>query len=142
MIIGNTHDETRILIGGSHPEAFTLSWEELAQQLAAQMRADIAPETRRCRVSPAVSAALAERCVLRGDDRRVARGAPAIVEAELRAAQGSPAFVYQLDWKSPRDGGKWGAPHTLDIPLVFDNLDKRGLHHRHGPRARTAWRTR
>ena len=46
-----------------------------------------------------------------------------MIEAEARAAQGAPAFVYQLDWKSPKDGGRWGAPHTLDIPLVFGTLD-------------------
>jgi para-nitrobenzyl esterase len=50
----------------------------------------------------------------------------AIVEAELRAQQGSPVYAYQLDWKSPKDGGKWGAPHTLDIPLVFGTLDQQG----------------
>src|SRR6185437_13307160 len=44
MIIGNTHDETRNLIGESHPEAFELSWEQLPQQLAKHMRADIVPE--------------------------------------------------------------------------------------------------
>jgi para-nitrobenzyl esterase len=26
-----------------------------------------------------------------------------------------------LNWQTPVDGGKWKAPHTLDIPLVFDN---------------------
>jgi para-nitrobenzyl esterase len=50
----------------------------------------------------------------------------AIVEAELRARQGSPVFAYQLDWRSPKDGGIWGAPHTLDIPLVFGTLDAPG----------------
>ena len=50
----------------------------------------------------------------------------ALIEVELRAAQGAPAYAYELDWKSPLDGGKWGAPHTLDIPLVFDNIDKQG----------------
>jgi para-nitrobenzyl esterase len=29
--------------------------------------------------------------------------------------------VYQLDWGSPVDGGKWGAHHGLDVPLIFDN---------------------
>jgi para-nitrobenzyl esterase len=46
----------------------------------------------------------------------------AVVEAELRARQGSPAFAYQLDWGSPLEGGKWGACHTLDIPLMFGTL--------------------
>ena len=42
----------------------------------------------------------------------------AIIEAEERAKAGTPAFAYQLDWVSPKDGGKFGAPHTADIPLV------------------------
>ena len=50
----------------------------------------------------------------------------AIVEAELRAPQGSPAYAYQLDWGSPEDGGKWGAFHTLDIPLMFGTLTAPG----------------
>jgi para-nitrobenzyl esterase len=50
----------------------------------------------------------------------------AVVEAELRAQQGSPAFAYQLDWGSPADGGKWGAFHTLDIPLMFGTLTASG----------------
>jgi para-nitrobenzyl esterase len=125
MIIGNTHDETRNLIGGSRPEAFALSWERLPQELTGSMRVDVAPEIvvaeyRRLypQASPSdvfFSATTASRS-----------WRAAIVEAELRAAQGSPAYVYQLDWKSPRDGGKWGAPHGLDIPLVFDNTDKEG----------------
>ena len=27
---------------------------------------------------------------------------------------------------SPRDGGRFGAPHASDIQLVFDNIDKPG----------------
>ncbi|HQT79309.1 MAG TPA: carboxylesterase family protein, partial [Rhodopila sp.] len=27
-----------------------------------------------------------------------------------------------LDWRTPVDGGKWGSPHSLDVPLVFDNV--------------------
>ena len=54
------------------------------------------------------------------------RSRAAIVEAELRARQGAPAWAYQLDWGSPMDGGKWRAPHTLDIPLVFGTLDAPG----------------
>jgi para-nitrobenzyl esterase len=50
----------------------------------------------------------------------------ALIEAELRAAQGSPAWVYQLDFPSPLEGGRWGAPHTHDIPLVFGTLGAEG----------------
>ena len=50
----------------------------------------------------------------------------AVIEAEERAKADSPAYAYQLDWASPRDGGKFGAPHASDIQLVFDNIDKPG----------------
>jgi para-nitrobenzyl esterase len=46
-----------------------------------------------------------------------------IIEAERRAAQGgAPTWVYQIEWRTPVDGGKWKAPHARDIPLVFDNV--------------------
>ena len=44
-----------------------------------------------------------------------------VIEAEARARQGAPTFVYQLDYSSRRDGGRYGAYHMLDIPLVFTN---------------------
>ena len=125
MIIGNTHDETRTLIGRSEPRMFELRWEQLPAELTRHMRVDIAPElvVREYRrwyptYSPsdvffaATTAARSWRA--------------AIVEAELRARQGAPVFAYQLDWPSPLEGGKYGAPHTHDIPLVFDNIAAEG----------------
>jgi para-nitrobenzyl esterase len=125
MMIGNTHDETRSLIGRSDHEAWNLTWDTLPQRLEAELRVDISPalvvQTYRNlypRYSPTdvfFSATTAGRS-----------WRAAIIEAELRAAQGSPAFVYQLDWGSPQDGGKWGAFHTLDIPLMFGTLTAPG----------------
>ena len=121
MMIGNTHDETRSLIGRGDPASWTLTWEDLPQRLEAELRCDISGalvvQTYRelyPRYSPSdvfFSATTAGRS-----------WRAAVIEAELRAAQGSPAYVYQLDWGSPRDGGKWGAFHTLDIPLMFGTL--------------------
>lgn len=50
----------------------------------------------------------------------------AIIEAEARASAGAPAFAYQLDWATPKDGGRFGAPHASDIQFVFDNIAKPG----------------
>jgi para-nitrobenzyl esterase len=125
MIIGNTHDETRSLIGNGDPTAFTLKWEDLPARLADNLRVDISPElvvTEYRRLYPRYSPS--DVFFAATTAGRSWRGA--IVEAELRAQQGSPVFAYQLDWASPQDGGKWGAPHTLDIPLVFSNIDKKG----------------
>jgi para-nitrobenzyl esterase len=125
MIIGNTHDETRLLIGGSDPGTFSLAWEQLPAKLAAHMRVDIIPETVVAayrQMYPQYSPS--DVFFAATTAARSWRGA--IIEVESRAAQGAPAYAYELDWKSPLDGGKWGAPHTLDIPLVFDNIDKQG----------------
>ena len=121
LIIGNTHDETRNLIGGSDPGAFHLGWEQLPGALATSMRADILPEqvvAQYRRLYPRASAS----DIFFAATTAARSWRPAVIESELRAAQGSPAFVYQLDWRSPADGGRWGAPHGLDIPLVFGNL--------------------
>jgi para-nitrobenzyl esterase len=125
MIIGNTHDETRLLIGGSDPKAFSLTWEQLPEKLASAMRVDITPETvigAYRKLYPDYSAS--DVFFSATTAARSWRGA--IIEVEARAAQGAPAYAYELDWKTPIEGGKWGAPHTLDIPLCFDNIAAAG----------------
>jgi para-nitrobenzyl esterase len=125
MIIGNTHDETRSLIGNGDPSTFALTWEQLPARLAPEMRVDISPErvvAEYRRLYPGYSPS----DVFFSATTAARSWRAAIVEAELRAEQGSPVYAYQLDWKSPKDGGKWGAPHTLDIPLVFGTLEKQG----------------
>jgi len=48
--------------------------------------------------------------------------------AERKAAQqAAPVFMYRLDWETPILGGVMRAPHGIDVPMVFDNVDaKRG----------------
>jgi para-nitrobenzyl esterase len=35
----------------------------------------------------------------------------------------APVYMYLFAWRSPALGGKMGAPHTVEIPFVFDNPD-------------------
>ena len=45
------------------------------------------------------------------------------MEEDIRTEQnGAPTYVYELDWQTPVYGGEFKAPHTLDIPLAFDNI--------------------
>jgi len=124
MIIGNTRDETRAFLGGDESN-FRLTWEQLPEKLAPQMRVDIQPEAvvaEYRRLYPRYSPT--EVFFAATTAGRSWRGA--VIEAEERARAGSPAYAYQLDWATPRDGGKFGAPHASDIQLVFDNIDKPG----------------
>ncbi|MEO8367231.1 MAG: carboxylesterase/lipase family protein [Pseudoxanthomonas sp.] len=124
MIIGNTHDETRGFLGND-PANFTLSWDQLPGRLQAQQYTDLLPETviaEYRRLYPDYSPSQVFFAATTAG--RSWRGA--IEEAEARAKQGAPTWAYQLDWGSPLDGGKFGAFHTLDIPLVFDNVAQPG----------------
>jgi para-nitrobenzyl esterase len=121
MMIGNTHDETRAFLGGD-PTNFTVDWTGLPAKLSqANMRVDIDPATVIAAyrdLYPTYSAS----DVLFAATTAARSWRAAIIEAEERAKAGTPAFVYQVDWVSPRDGGKFGAPHMTDIPLAFDNV--------------------
>jgi para-nitrobenzyl esterase len=124
MIIGNAHDETRAFFRND-ASLFALSWEQLPGRLGPEMRVDVDPDyviAEYRRLYPAYSPT--DVFFAATTAARSWRGA--VIEAELRAAQGSPAHVYELDWRSPLDGGRWGAHHTLDIPLAFDNVAQPG----------------
>jgi para-nitrobenzyl esterase len=126
LVLGNTHDETRLLIGGSDPTAFVLTWRALPAKLSAHSHF-LNP------LSPKDAIAKYRRMYPDGSPSdiffaittafRSWRGQ--LIEAERRAVQpagAAPTWVYQLDWRTPVDGGKWGAPHTLDIPLSFGTV--------------------
>ncbi|HEY6969702.1 MAG TPA: carboxylesterase/lipase family protein [Candidatus Angelobacter sp.] len=45
--------------------------------------------------------------------------------AERKAAlKAAPAYFYVFQWGAPVDGGILRAPHTMEIPFAFDNVDK------------------
>ncbi|MGH8175011.1 MAG: carboxylesterase/lipase family protein [Steroidobacter sp.] len=124
MIIGNTRDETRAF-NGNDPGIHELSWRELPERLLSALYVDIQPEyvvAEYRALYPHYSPT--EVFFAATTAGRSWRGA--VIEAELRAAQGSPVFAYQLDFRSPLEGGRYGAMHTMDIPLMFDNIAQPG----------------
>ena len=124
MIIGNTRDET-IAFLGNEPGIRNLTWQQLPDRLLPDLHVDIDPDyviAEYRRFYPAYSPTeVFFAATTAGRSWRAA-----IIEAELRAAQGSPAFAYQLDYRSPLEGGRYGAMHTMDIALVFDNIAQPG----------------
>ncbi|MCX7357035.1 MAG: carboxylesterase/lipase family protein [Alphaproteobacteria bacterium] len=121
MMIGNTHDETRGFVGADRT-VFSLTWDDVPARLASAMRVDILPDrvvSEYRRLFPHYSPS--DVYFAASTAARSWRGA--LIELEARAEAGAPAFAYQLDWRAPREGGIFGAPHTLDIPLVFGNLE-------------------
>ena len=125
MIIGNTHDETRAFLGND-PSNFAVTWDGLPGKLSqANMRVDIDPATVIAayrRLYPTYSPS----DVLFAATTAARSWRGAIIEVEERAEAGHPTWAYQLDWATPKDGGKFGAPHASDIQFVFDNVAKPG----------------
>jgi para-nitrobenzyl esterase len=125
MILGNTHDETRVLIGRGDPSLFSLTWATLQAKLEANSpfmgsldRAAVIAAYRQWhpKYSPVDVFFSAT------TDSRSWRGQ--VIEADRRAAQpagAAPTWVFQFDWPTPIDRGKWKAHHGLDVPFIFDN---------------------
>ena len=125
MMIGNTREETLAFLGND-PANAGLAWDSLPARLTpSQMRIDVAPEEVVAwyrREHPEMSP---DQVLIRATTAARSWRA-AVIEAEMRAAQGSPAFVYQLDWASRMPNGRTGAWHTSDIPLMLDNVGAEG----------------
>jgi para-nitrobenzyl esterase len=57
--------------------------------------------------------------------------------AERKAAlKAAPAYFYVFQWGAPVDAGILRAPHTIEIPFAFDNVDKGPLLLGNDPRMR------
>ena len=127
MMVGNTHDETRGFVGYDK-SLLDLTWDQVIAKLPSQFnaRVDIDPATVVAAYRK-IYPAYAPSDVYFAAATAGRSWKAAIIQDEERAKAGAPAFAYQLDWRAPKDGGVWGAPHTLDMQLVFGNLDAPGV---------------
>ena len=126
MILGNTHDETRGLIGGANPQLFSLTWNELPSVVTKYVGQFLGP------LSPATVIADYREWYPNYSPSDIFFAATTafrswpgqVIEAERRAESSAQprTWVYQMDWRSPVADGHFGAPHTVDIPFFFDNL--------------------
>ena len=58
-------------------------------------------------------------------------GVRSVLLAERKAAAAkAPVWMYSFDWETPAFGGRLKAPHSVDVPFVFDTLDVIGEAHR------------
>lgn len=137
MVIGNTRDETRAFLGND-PANHELTWDTLPAKLEREQYVDLRPQRvidAYRRMYPDYTPSQVFFAATTAG--RSWRGAVEELEARARQPAGAaPTWAYQLDWGSPVDGGRLGAFHTLDIPLVFDNTAQVGARSGDGPEAR------
>lgn len=121
LMIGSTATEMSMLMGTPRPELFDLDEAGLRQGIGrwfsdADQDGVIAlfrrknPQATPGRLFFDIASAVTFR---RGAWRH----------ADLKAEQGkAPVYLYEIDWVTPVDGGKWGSPHSMEHPFVFDNV--------------------
>jgi para-nitrobenzyl esterase len=123
MVLGNTKEETGSLIAMGDPSVFSLTWETLPARLERDMVTDIdvAGVIRAYRdLFPEITPPqLFIKATTAGRSWRAQ-----VIEAEARAREQGATWVYQLNFPNPHEGGRFGAHHALDIPLVFANTAK------------------
>jgi para-nitrobenzyl esterase len=123
MMIGTTRTETTALLGVGDPSLFSLDDVGLRKKLSGWIPANeidrvivgfrkSAPQATPSDLFFAITTA-----------RQVRQ--QAWIQAERKVAQNAaPVWLYELDWQTPVEEGKWKSPSTLDLALVFDNVAK------------------
>jgi len=123
LLVGTVATEMTLLTGARDPSTFALDEAGLRQRLAAWY----APSN----IDPVIATFRAARpdatpsdlFFAIDTDRTMRQGA--WQQAERRAAQhAAPAWLYEVDWHTPVDGGKWQSPHSIELAFVFDNVAK------------------
>jgi para-nitrobenzyl esterase len=120
LMIGSTETEMTMLIGTFDSSTWTLDDNGLRSKLSRYFQTDD--------IEKVISGFKATRPEATPSDLFFAittansfrRGNWA--HADLKSQQPAPVYLYELDWKTPVDGGKWHSPHSLEHAFVFDNV--------------------
>jgi para-nitrobenzyl esterase len=143
LLIGATSEEITSLIGWRDPSIFSIAPAELNRRVADFCGVDAAAAARLIEAYRGTEpSASPSRLFARiASDRRF--GTMSIVEAERHAARG-PTWSYRLTYQSPLIGARLGAPHNLDLPLLFCPDDAPGIftgteHHALAAFMQSAW---
>ena len=128
---GHTRDESRLFLAMSG-QLGQISDEQAAQALRVLGPGADGEQAYRA----AFPDASAERLYELVQNDRMFR-MPTLQLAEAQAAGGGVAYLYELAWPAPANGGILGACHGLDGPLVFGNLERRPRRPADRPRRRS-----
>jgi len=121
LMVGTTATEMSMLMGTFNPTLFDLDEAGLRKRTSVWYAGDKLDEVintfraKNPKASPGqIFFDIATSTVFR-------RGA--WTHADLKSELGgAPVYLYEIDWVTPVDGGKWGSPHSMEHPFVFDNV--------------------
>lgn len=121
ILIGTNGQEVTSFLGPNDPGMFTLREDEIvgrvrplmgshAEQAVAAYRAQLPDASPSDLYATLLSDLTMRRHSIELAERKVEQG-------------GAPVFMYWFTKRTPVFGGKYGAPHGIEIPYVFDNVD-------------------
>lgn len=121
LMIGSTANEMNMLIGMFDPSVFDLDEAGLRKRVSDLYASDKVDEviaTFRANQPGASPASIyfdiATATVFR-------RGAWTHADLKFELNQ-APVWLYEIDWAIPVGDGRWGSPHSMEHPFVFDNV--------------------
>jgi para-nitrobenzyl esterase len=118
LLVGFNATETTFLLGS--PDSFALDWEKLPMALAPFLGPQSAFVIQSYRASRPHATA-SETFFSITTQMMIHRNS--VLIADRKAVQRAPVYMYELMWRTPIAGGCFGSPHSLEIPLVFDNVE-------------------
>ncbi len=126
IITGTNRDEMRLFMV-MEPTAFAVDDDDLVQRVGRLPGVGMGRSPELIgdyrRMSPSVSASI----LLAAIETDYVFRVPAIRHAEANAATGVPTWMYWFTWTTPAFGGILGSCHAVEIPFVFDALDRPGV---------------
>jgi para-nitrobenzyl esterase len=122
MMVGTTRTELSNQLG-YEPGAFELDMPELQRRLTRYVGEDAVTEAIATFQAESPNASPSELYFLIASARGYVLDQTIMAESRVRA-RSAPTYAYQLTWRSPAEGGRRFSQHTLDLPFMFDNVDK------------------
>jgi para-nitrobenzyl esterase len=121
LMLGTTATEMSMLMGMFNPALFDLDEAGLRERVSAWYAPDKLDEVIATFRTKSPDASPARLYFDIGTATIFRRGVwtHADLKSELNKA---PVWLYEFDWVTPVDGGKWGSPHSVEHAFVFDNV--------------------
>ena len=123
LMVGTVATEMTLLTGARDPSTFSLDEVGLRQRVSPWFAPGDVDRVISTLRTAQPNATPSDLFFAIDTDRTMRNGA--WQQAERRAAQhAAPVWLYEVDWQTPVDGGKWKSPHSIELALVFDNVAK------------------
>jgi para-nitrobenzyl esterase len=121
IMVGSTKDEaTNVFL--TDPTWQTMTDTDLLKRVSASVGPELAPKVIEMYRSSAPTDKPMHLWTSIVTDQMFTRSS--VLLAERKAEQhAAPVYMYKINWNSPVLGGKLRAPHAVELPFVFDNVD-------------------